>query len=131
MDFDQGSTGIFLGIDYKYQIMEVRIQDPLDMSIGGMFDLAFLDNVNIMSFGGFLVGSYPVAMNSGKDITPYGRLLLRLDRINPDAGNSDTDFNIGINGGAALDLSSSSTVFAEIQLDNVETALFMGVSFGL
>lgn len=130
IDLDKGGSGFLLGVDYKYQIMEVRIQDPIDMSVGGMFDFAAFDNVNILSFGGFLVGSYPIEMKSGRKITPYGRLILRIDRANPDNGNSDTDFNIGLNAGGMLELSSATNAYIELQLDN-QTAFFMGVNFGL
>jgi hypothetical protein len=124
-------TGFFVGIDYKYQIMEVRIQDPIDLSLGGMFDFAHFEYFSLLSFGGYLAGSHPIEMRNGRHITPYGRLILRLDREDPDLGDSDTDFNIGLNFGGALELSSSTSAYAEFQLDNIQVAFFMGVSFGL
>lgn len=131
IDYDKpDQTGFMVGLDYKYQMMEVRIQDPLDMSVGGMFDLALFENFNMLSFGGFLVGSSPLEMSSGKKITPYGRLILRIDRVDPDVGSSDSDFNIGLNVGGDLELTTSTHVLMELQLDE-QTALYMGVSFGL
>ena len=123
-------TGFMIGADYKYQMMEVRIQDPIDMSIGGMADLALFENFNTLSFGGFLVGSSPLSMSSGRKLTPYGRIILRIDRFDSDAGPSDSDFNIGLNAGADLELTTSTHVLMELQLDE-QTALYMGVSFGL
>ena len=132
IDYDKGDqTGFFVGVDYKYQIMEVRIQDPIDMSIGGLVDFAHFEHFNLLSFGGFMTGSYPFEMDSGRKIAPYGRLILRIDREDPDYFDSDTDFNIGLNAGGALELSSSTSAYAELQLDNIQTAFFMGVSFGL
>ena len=132
IDYDKGDqTGFFVGVDYKYQIMEVRIQDPIDMSIGGLVDFAHFEHFNLLSLGGFLTGSYPFEMDSGRKIAPYGRLILRIDREDPDYFDSDTDFNIGLNAGGALELSSSTSAYAELQLDNIQTAFFMGVSFGL
>jgi len=124
-------TGFFVGVDYKYQIMEVRIQDPIDLSIGGMLDFAHFEYFSLLSFGGYLAGSHPYEMTSGRKITPYGRLILRLDREDPDIGDTDTDFNIGLNFGGALELSSSTSAYAELQLDNIQVAFFMGVGFGL
>ncbi|UCE67871.1 MAG: hypothetical protein JSU85_07660 [Candidatus Zixiibacteriota bacterium] len=132
VDYDKGDqTGFFMGVDYKYQIMEVRIQDPVDMSIGGLVDFAHFEHFSLLSFGGFLAGSHPYRMSSGRKITPYGRLILRIDREDPDNFDPDTDFNIGLNFGGALELSSSTNAHAEFQLDNIQTAFFMGVSFGL
>jgi len=132
VDYDKGDqTGFFVGIDYKYQIMEVRIQDPLDMSIGGLLDFAHFEHFSLLSIGGFLSGSYPIEMSSGKKITPYGRLILRIDREDPDNFDPDTDFNIGLNVGGKLEISTSASAYAELQLDNIQTAFFMGVSFGL
>jgi len=134
IDYEKGiidQTGFLVSLDYKYQIMEVRIQDPIDMSLGGLVDFTHFEYSNLLSFGGYLAGSHPVEMNNGKNLTPYGRLILRLDREDPDNGDSDTDFNIGLNFGAALELSSTTTAYAEFQLDNIQVAFFMGVSFGL
>jgi hypothetical protein len=131
IDFDPGDqTGFLIGLDYKYQIMEVRIEDPIDMSLGGMMDLSIFEDFKILSFGGFLAGSHPIPMRSGRNITPYGRLILRFDRSDPDFGESDTDFNIGLNAGGKLEVSGSTSVFLELQLDE-QTALYLGVNFGL
>jgi hypothetical protein len=131
IDYDNpDQTGFLIGVDYKYQIMEVRIEDPIDMSIGGMFDMALFENFNLLSFGGFIVGSHPLEMTSGRRITPYGRLILRIDRFDPDLGPSDSDFNIGLNAGADLELTTATHVSMEFQLDE-QTALYMGVTFGL
>jgi len=130
VDYDGGGSGFLASLDSKYQIMEVRIQDPLDLSVGGKIEIDVFENVNILSFGGFLTGSYPVAMKSGRALIPYGMLILRIDRSDPDHGDGDSEFNIGLNVGSALELSSSSKAYAEIQLDN-EVAFYMGVEFGL
>jgi hypothetical protein len=111
--------------------MEVRIQDPIDMSIGGLLDFAHFEHFSLLSIGGFLAGSYPIEMKSGRNVTPYGRLILRIDREDPDNVDPDTDFNIGLNIGGKLELSSSTSAYAELQLDNIQTAFFMGASFGL
>lgn len=131
IDYDPGDqTGVLIGIDYKYQIMEVRIEDPIDMSVGGMMDLSLLEDFKTISFGAFLVGSRPIPMRSGRNIIPYGRLILRIDRTDPDIGPSDSDFNIGLNAGGKLEVSGSTNVFLELQLDE-QTALYLGVTFGL
>ncbi len=125
-----GDVGLMLGLDTKYQVMELRIQDPMDLSIGGMTEISLFSHVTNISFGGFVIGSYPIALNSGRHITPFGRVIMRIDRTDPDFGTADSDFNIGLNIGGSLELSSSTKAIAEIQLDN-QSAFMMGVQFGL
>ena len=131
VDFDaQDGNGMVIALDTKYQIMEVRIQDPVDLSVGGKIEFGLFEHYNIMSFGGFLTGSHPILLRSGRAVTPYGMVILRVDRVDHDEFDSDSDFKIALTLGSKLELSSSSSVYTEFHLDEM-FAFFMGVEFGL
>lgn len=134
IDLDSGSRegdlGFFIGADSKYQIMEVRIMDPIDLSLGGAFELALFDHFNSLIIGGFAVGSYPVTLRSGRVLSPYGRLIMGFNRTDF-RGRSDTEFDLGLNMGVIMELSSSTRALAEIQIDDNTAAFLMGLEFGL
>ncbi len=127
----QGDVGFVISLDSKYQVMEVRIMDPFDLSLGGEFELSVFDHVNNLNFGGYAVGSYPVNLKSGRLLSPYGRLILGVERADPDWAPSDSDFRLSLNMGATIELSLSSRAYAELQIDNDVTAFLMGLEFGL
>lgn len=129
-DSKEGDLGLFIAIDPKYQIMEVRIMDPIDLSLGGAFELALFDHFNSLIFGGFAVGSYPVTLRSGRVLSPYGRLIIGFNRTD-NRGHSDTEFDLGLNMGVIMELSSSTRALAEIQIDDNTAAFLMGLEFGL
>lgn len=137
IDLDSGSpegdVGFVISIDSKYQVMEVRIMDPFDLSLGGEFEMSVFDHVNNLNFGGYAVGSYPISLNSGRLLSPYGRLILGVERTNPDwpGSRSDSDFRLSLNMGATMELSTSTRAYAELQLDNDVAAFLMGLDFGI
>ena len=131
---DEGDVGISLGVDTKYQVMEVRIMDPVDLSIAGVFELVKFNHFSNLTIGGAVIGSYPVELKNGRRLSPYGRLLLGFERSNQSwagSGGSDTEFNLTLNMGCTLELSGSTEAVAEIQIDSDVAALMMGLSFGL
>ncbi|MEE9553287.1 MAG: hypothetical protein V3W18_03225 [candidate division Zixibacteria bacterium] len=130
----KGDIGISLGVDTKYQVMEVRIMDPVDLSIAGVFELVKFNHFSNLSIGGAVIGSYPVELKNGRQLNPYGRLLLGFERSNQSwagSGGSSTDFNLTLNMGCTLELSGNTEAMAEIQIDSDVAALVMGLSFGL
>lgn len=135
IDLDSGSRegdlGFFIAVDSKYQIMEVRIMDPIDLSLGGAFELALFDHFNSFVIGGFAVGSYPVTLRSGRVLSPYGRLIMGFNRTDSNWGRSDTEFDLGLNMGVIMELSSTTHALAEIQIDDNTAAFLMGLEFGL
>ena len=130
-DSREGDVGFTLGADTKYQIMEVRIMDPIDLSIGAVFELAKFNHYSNMTIGGAVIGSYPVELKNGRRLIPFGRLLIGVERSDPSWAGSNTDFNLSLNMGCTLELSGSTEAVAEIQLDNDVAALIMGLSFGM
>jgi hypothetical protein len=122
-------TGFDASFDLKYQVMELRMRDPLELSIGGTFEFLVADELNILSLGFATIGSYPINLNSGRVLEPYGRLHLRVQREDTDFGD-DTSLEIGFNMGTAFELSRQITALGEIQFDD-EFAFLFGVDFGL
>jgi len=131
LDADHGnSTGADLAFDVKYLVLEERLRDPINLSVGGNLDVGIFEHVNIFSLGINTIGSYPVHLRGGRILDPYGRLIFRVERSDPDVGDGDTDFEIGFNLGSTFDLNQSTKVLAEIQFDD-PTAFYLGLSFGL
>ena len=130
-DSEEGNVGFLMGIDSKYQVMEVRIMDPIDLSIGGAFEFAAFDHLKSLVVGGYAVGSYPVTLKNGRTLSPYGRLIMGFNRGDPDPGPSNTEFDLGLNMGVTMELSSSTRALAEIQIDDNTAAFLMGLEFRL
>ena len=127
---DKGGAGLMANFDIRYQVMEVRIEDPLDLSIGAAFEFLKVEHLTVFSVGGMGIGAYPIKLKNGRALTPYARLILRVERNDYDVGDADQDFDIGLNLGSTLELSASTRAVAEIQMDD-KFGLFMGLEFGL
>lgn len=128
--FHDGNTGFNAAFDFKYLAMERRLRDPINLSVGGLIEFTGVENLNIVSFGGNVVGSYPVTLRNGRMLEPYGRLQLRIEREGFNHGGSNTDFEIGFNPGVSFELSKTVRAIAEIQFDE-STAFFMGLDFDI
>jgi hypothetical protein len=133
LDLDRGvvhDAGADFAFDFKYRVMEKRLRDPFDLSLGGAAEFLTVNNLNIFSIGLNAIGSYPILLSNGHTLEPYGRLNLRAQHDNPSYGSSNTDFEIGLNMGTAFELSRSTRAFAEFQFDD-PFAFFLGVDFDL
>jgi len=125
-DFDHGADdGFILGGDLKYQVMEMRIQDPIDLSVGGLMETILGVGSGNISLGGFVVGSRNIALTQTMDLWPYGRLIMRWDHY-----SSNDEFNIGFNAGATLDINEGTRVSGEFQFDD-QFGFILGVLFGI
>jgi hypothetical protein len=124
-----GNTGLDAAFDLKYLVLEQRLHDPIDLSIGGVFEGFFASGYEIFSIGAYGVGSYPVKLRNGRILEPYGRLIMRVERTNTDF-NDNTDFQIGFNMGTSFELNNHTKAFAELQFDD-PFAFFMGLEFGI
>jgi hypothetical protein len=127
----EGNVGFLMAIDSKYQVMEVRIMDPIDLSIGGTLEFSAFNHLKTFVVGGYAVGSYPVTLKNGRILSPYGRLIMGFNRGDPDWGASNTEFDLALNLGVSMELSSSTHALGEIQIDDDAAAFLMGLEFGL
>jgi hypothetical protein len=133
LDLDRGivhDAGADFAFDLKYRVMEERLRDPFDLSIGGAAEFLTVKDLGVFSIGANAIGSYPFKLSNGRLLEPYGRLNLRAQHDNPSYGSSTTDFQIGLNMGAAFELSRNTRAFAEFQFDD-PFAFYMGVDFDL
>ncbi len=126
IDPDHGDTGFLLAGNFRYQVMEVRIEDPVDMSVGGLFETVIGWDASNFSIGAFGVGSIPIAINEEKDITPYGRLTLRIDKY-----ESDSEFNIALNLGSKYDLNETMALSAEFNIESDYFGFIVSYMYGL
>jgi len=125
VDYDSGDDGFVLGGDMRYQLMEVRIQDPLDLSVGGLFETVLGIGSSNFSLGGFAVGSRAIALTKTKNLWPYGRLIMRWDHV-----PHHNEINIGLNAGASFEISPTTRVCGEFQFDD-QFGFIIGLTFGL
>jgi len=125
IDYDKNDNGFVLASDFRYQIMEIRIEDPLDLSAGGLFEFVRVKGSSNYSLGAFLVGSRNIALKDDMDLWPYGRLILRWDKY-----GSDDEINLGFNAGASLELSKTTLVSGGLQFDD-NFGLIIGITFSL
>lgn len=138
VDFDgDGNSGVILGGDGQFQIIDAKLHDPFDLSAGGLVQFAFVGDLNIFSLGGSMAISKDLPLRSGRSFTPYGRLQLRMDRadvsVNTPFGRisgSNTDFNVAFNIGGDLEIANNTDLVSELQLaDNVGFLIGFNVHF--
>jgi hypothetical protein len=134
-DYDhwEDESGIVLGADVKYRILETEIGDPLDLSLGGGMEFSSVENYNRMALGGNAILSKDFCFGNGRVISPYGRLNLRMERKSWEAPgsekeHSDTDLEMGINLGVSLELTSNTFLVGELQLDEFD-GIIIGANF--
>lgn len=126
-------SGILVGIDLKYRILETEIGDPLDLSMGGGMEFSNVEDFNRLALGGNMILSRDFCFDNGRIISPYGRLNLRMERKSwtrswGEEGRHDTDLEMGINLGVSLELTSGTFLVGEIQLDEFN-GIIVGANF--
>ena len=138
-DFDFGETEVVFGADAKYQIWDYNpsaeataSQNPFDMSIGGFFEYLGAEGFTVWQIGGKVIGSYPVMLNNGHQLVPYGAINIRLENYDVDLGPfgdwGDSELEFGLHAGAKYDFTKDINGYLEVQLDGNE-GLFAGVEF--
>lgn len=131
-------TKLVLGADLTWQIWDydatAEQTHPFDMALGGMFEYADYEVISVIEFGGFVLGSYPITLESGTVLTPYGRVGLRVESVDFDydgfGGGSDSNLEFGINGGLEWEITDATSLFGEFQLDGND-GVFFGVNFNV
>jgi len=125
-------TKLALGADLAWQIWDQGPQTthPFDMSLGGLFEWVDFEAFSVIQLGGFALGSYPVALEGGTVLTPYGRIGIRWENIDFDGGDSNSDLEFGINGGLEWQVTDATSLFGEFQFDGND-GIFLGVNFNV
>ena len=150
-------TELILGADLKWQVWNVetkvtegentRSKYPFDLAVGPFVEWVkfdydnnpFLESATVFQIGAQVVGSYPVHLQNGALISPYGRINVRNESFSLDLGPtapagsdlSDSHIALGFNGGVAWRPRGMTTVFyGEIQIDGND-GVFLGADFRL
>ena len=136
IDADASDTKLVLGADFKYQYLStVADKTPVDLAFGGLVEYTDLDYSSIFEIGAFVSSSFPIALKNGGTLSPYGRFNARLESLsfdNPHAGGDDSDSNleVGFNGGVEWQATDVLKLFGEFQLDGNE-GLFLGININV
>jgi len=112
------NTGVILGGDLKYQLLDAKLKDPFDLSIGAGFEFFSVKDYDSFSFGANFCGSKDFPLSKGRVITPYGRLNLRGERAPDEVGRKETDFQAGLNPGVSLRVTTDLQILGEFQFDD-------------
>lgn len=133
-------SGAKRGGSQKGQKSRKANKRPFDLSIGAMTEYLSIDNKiglityssSVFQFGGFLLGSQTFITKSGKMITPYGRLNVRVEDSKSEApgviSDSNSDIEIGFNTGVSYQFTNTMNIYGEFQMDGND-GLFIGIDF--
>ena len=127
---DNDETEMTLGADMKYQLwtFDENTNHPFDLAVGGLFEFLSSDGGSFLQAGFFSLGSYPVQLTNGRTLSPYGRLNLRLERVNPKHADSKSELKFGFHGGVCYEVTEFINIYGEFQLDGND-GIFLGADY--
>lgn len=120
---------MLIGFDYKYEFMDYYDKNgsqPMDMALGGFFELVNYQGASVLELGGNFIASIPYRFDSGRKLIPYGRANFRLEKVSIDNADNRSDFKFGLNLGVKYELTTEMNVYGEIQMDS-NAGLFLGL----
>lgn len=125
-------TKMVLGVDYKWQFWSFGPESthPFDFAIGGFLEYVDYSSLSALLLGMQLHASYPIALDNGRSLTPYGRFNARSESISRDPGESESNLNVGLNAGVKWEMTSTIDLYGEFQLDGKD-GLFLGIDFNV
>lgn len=135
---DNADAELVFGADYKWQFWSYGPESshPFDFAVGAFLEYVDYSSVSALQLGGQLIASYPIVLSSGRTLTPYGRFNARLESLSWDlppqsvGDDSESNLEIGLNGGVRWEMTSTVNVYAEFQLDGND-GLFLGIDFNV
>lgn len=134
---EKDHTGVILGGDLKYGVLDTEIDDPFDLSLGMVWEYSDVDYLKRFAMGGNLVLSRDFILETGNTISPYGRMNVRWEKetkeiITPKyplgKEESETHLRPGVTLGALLQARGGWYFVGEFQLDEYYGVL-MGLSY--
>jgi hypothetical protein len=131
LDTEGGSDPhLMIGSAFKYHFYDRRQDAAPDMALSALIEYYGLDrDGSAWIFGTGLIGSYPFRLSNNSDLTPYGRLSLRIERLS--VGNDrDSDFDIGLNIGTQYAPTHRFQLYGELQLDD-QFGFIGGINFAV
>jgi hypothetical protein len=131
LDTEAGSDPRFMiGTAFKYHFYDRRQVSAPDMAVSAIiefYDLEYSGSVWILGTG--LIGSLPIRLSNDADLTPYGRLSIRAERVSS-GGYKDTDFDIGLNVGTQYAPTHRFQLYGEFQIDD-QFGFIAGINFAV
>ena len=131
LDTEGGSDPhVMIGTAFKYHFYDRQENSSPDMAVNAIIEYYGLDSDgSSWIFGTGLIGSYPFRLSNNSDLTPYGRLSFRVERLSV-GDYRDSDFDIGLNLGAQYAPTWRFQIYAELQLDD-QYGLIGGINFAV
>jgi hypothetical protein len=131
VDFSSGrGSSMALNADARVQILDVFLQDPIDLALGPEVTYFRVNDVTNWYFGGFVSISKEFTLDNGRPLTPYGRIGVRLHRVETDVRDDD-DVETGVAGGVEYGLAGYTSVYGELVIEKAGTGLYAGVQYQL
>lgn len=121
--------GFALGADIKWQFWNIGPETdyPFDYAVGGFLEYTGVDNESVFQLGGRLIASYPIYLEKGGSLVPYGGFNARAQIESKD---SKSGLKVGITAGVQWIWTPNVSFFGEFQIDGND-GLFLGVDFSI
>jgi len=133
IDHDGADAELTIGADFKWQFWSYgpNSKNPFDFAVGAFFEYADIERFSVFQVGGQLIGSYPISLRTGGTLAPYGKFNARLESISwddhfPGRDDSESNLEVGLNGGLQWQMTSDIALYGEFQIDGND-----GVFFGI
>ena len=131
IDFESGAgSSVGLNADGRIQILDVFLQDPVDLAVGPEVTYFQVNDVSNWFFGAYVAVSREFILDNGKGLTPYGRVGVRLHRVETDAGGED-DTNTGLVAGLEYAVAGYTSLWAEVMFEDAGTGVNVGFQYEL
>lgn len=136
LDTEGGSDPhAMIGSAFKYHVYDRQESSAPDMAVSALIEYYSFDNDgSVWIFGTGFIGSYPIRLSNDSDLTPYGRLTIRAEKVSFDRpfrkDYEDTDFDIGFNFGVQYAPVQRFQLYGEFQLDD-QIGFIAGINFAV
>jgi hypothetical protein len=131
-DFGDDTSYYGGGVDFKYLAVAEGERLPFDLAAQVCVGMEWgNDTTQLLVPFGFL-GSKSIAMDDGRELTPFVGAYVLVEQVSFDAAGVDDDTNVDveIRLGAAFEVMKQSNVYAALHVGN-GTMFFLGFSAGL
>jgi len=131
LDSEGGDDPNFMiGAGIKYHFYNRVAGAMPDMALNWVAEIYDIgEDATLWLAGMGLVASYPIRLKNNSDISPYGRLQLRIEGVS--VGDYDkSDFDIGLNLGGQYKPGDRLQFYLEFQFDD-QVGLIAGINFAV
>jgi len=137
VDADNSDAQLSIGGDFKWQFWNYGKESgqPFDFAVGAFFEYVDYDYISVFQVGGQLIASYPIQLRRGGVLAPYGRFNARIESLSWDDSrfaddDSESNLEVGLNGGLAWEMTPTVSLYGEFQLDGND-GVFFGIDFNV